>query len=79
MTTLFVRLLEEGTEVFRPTLAVPLGHEMFRLLPTLDYDPELEIWEFMPGSIVVGVTQKLGDHSVLVATRPKADSPSEPI
>jgi hypothetical protein len=48
----FVRLLDEGTEVVRPTSALPLGDGSFQLLPTSDYDPETETWEFLPGSKV---------------------------
>ena len=47
-----VRLLDEGTEVFRPTRALDLGEDRFQILATADYDPELETWEFVPGSIV---------------------------
>lgn len=47
-----VRLLDEGTEVFRPTRAVDLGEGRFKIQATDDYDPELETWEFVPGSIV---------------------------
>jgi hypothetical protein len=47
-----VRLLNEGTEVSRPTRALDLGDGMFRLLPIPDYDPGHEEWEFAPGSVV---------------------------
>jgi hypothetical protein len=50
--TVFVRLLDEGADVVRPTSALPLGDDSFELLPTSDYDPETETWEFLPGSIV---------------------------
>jgi len=49
---LFVRLMDEGTDVSRPTEAFDLGDGRFRILPTVNYDPEDEIWEFPPGSIV---------------------------
>lgn len=47
-----VRLLDEGTDCSRPTKAVNVGKGLFRLLPTKNYDPEDERWEFLPGSIV---------------------------
>jgi hypothetical protein len=50
--TVFVRLLDEGTDVVKPTSALPLGDGSFQLLPTSDYDPETETWEFLPGSKV---------------------------
>ena len=48
----FVRLLDEGTDVSRPTEALDLGGGLFELLPTPDCDSEVETWEFSPGSIV---------------------------
>lgn len=47
-----VRLLDEGTEVFRPTQALDLGAGRFQIQATADYDSDLETWEFVPGSIV---------------------------
>ena len=47
-----VRLLNEGTTVSRPTQALDMGDGIFELLPTPDYDPEDEEWEFPPGSLV---------------------------
>jgi len=41
----YVRLLNEGTAVFRPTEALELGGGLFKLVATSDYDPEDEQWE----------------------------------
>lgn len=49
---IYVSLLEEGTPTARPTQAIPLSNGLFKILPTSNYDPEDEIWEFLPGSIV---------------------------
>jgi hypothetical protein len=49
---IYVRLLGEGTEVFRPTKGVDLGGGVFIVLPTADYDSIDETWEFPPGSRV---------------------------
>jgi hypothetical protein len=49
---LHVRLLNEGTEVSRPTRALDLGGGLFTLLATADYDPDDEEWEFAPGATV---------------------------
>jgi hypothetical protein len=49
---LHVRLLTEGTEVFRPTRALKLGGGLFKLVASPDYDPDLEIWEHLPGATV---------------------------
>ena len=48
----YVRLLDEGTDVSRPTDALDLGNGQFELLPTPNYDAEIETWEFPPGSRV---------------------------
>lgn len=49
---IYVTLLEEGTDTIRGTQAIDLGNGTYQLLPTDHYDPEDEIWEFLPGSIV---------------------------
>jgi hypothetical protein len=51
-TSVFVRLRGEGTRVYRPVKAAPVGPDLVRLLEPTDYDPEDEDWEFKPGSVV---------------------------
>jgi hypothetical protein len=67
--TVYVRLLEEGTSVWRPTEAVQLANGLYELLPTPDYDPEDEKWEFPPGSIVRVEKRQgsVGEHLLAVA------------
>ena len=67
MKTIYIRLLDEGTEVLRPTEAEELADGVFKLLPTPDYDPDDEHWEFVPGSVVQSVSRKLDGQDVLVA------------
>lgn len=50
--TVYVQLLDEGTPTVRPTQAIDMGGGLYKLLPTPNYDPEDEKWEFLPGSIV---------------------------
>lgn len=50
-TTIYVGLLDEGTDVWRPVKAEPLGNDLYRI------DPETEIpgdeqWQFGPGDTV---------------------------
>jgi hypothetical protein len=45
----YVRLLDEGTEVSRPVNAELVGPGLFRLLGPV---PNGEVWEFQPGEIV---------------------------
>ena len=52
METVFVRLLDEGTDVMRPVQAERIRPGIFRLFKPTDYDPEYETWEFVPGSLV---------------------------
>lgn len=48
----FVRLLDEGVEVSRPTEAEVLPKGLYRILANASYRPEEERWEFPPGAIV---------------------------
>lgn len=73
MRTIYIRLLEEGTEVWRPTEAEELRDGLFKLLPTPNYDPEDEHWEFGPGSVVRGVSRKVEGDAVLVAVKVNYD------
>ena len=67
---IYVKLIGEGTLVFRPTIGEPIGEGQFRLLPTEDYDPEDETWEFLPGSVVRGEKRRLDGDDVIVAVSP---------
>ena len=64
---IYVRLLEEGTDVFRPTRAVSLGDDHFKILPTEHYDPEDELWEFPPGSVVRAESKEFAGRNVILA------------
>ena len=64
----YVTLLEEGTDTIRSTMAEDMGNNTYKLLPTPNYDPENEVWEFLPGSIVrCEVTNKYRDKNLLLA------------
>jgi len=52
IVTIYIRLLDEGTEVSRPAQAEQIEDGIFRLLASPDYDAEDERWEFVPGTIV---------------------------
>jgi len=66
-STIYVHLLNEGTAVVRPTQGAPLGSDVYRILPTPDYDPGDEQWQFPPGSIVRCVREKRDGDEILVA------------
>jgi len=65
-----VRLLDEGTDVARPTRALDLGNSLYKLLSTPDYDVEVETWEFPPGSIVRAERRKDDSGDYLLAVAP---------
>ncbi len=65
---IFVPLLDEGVPTVRGTMAIPLGKDLYRVLPTPNYDPEDEIWEFLPDSIVRCVWMKGEGERYLQAT-----------
>jgi hypothetical protein len=51
---IYVKLLDEGPPTSRPTQALDLGNGLFELLPATGNAPDVEHWEFRPGSIVRG-------------------------
>lgn len=63
----YVRLLDEGVEVSRPTQAQLIERDEYRLLPSPNYDPEVETWEFPPGSIVRCQLVTRGEKQILLA------------
>lgn len=65
----YVRLLNEGTEVSRPTRALDLGNGLFRILATPDYSPDDETWEFPPGSIVKCERRRDSSGEYLIAVK----------
>jgi hypothetical protein len=67
---IFVRLLDEGTDVSRPTDALDLGNGLFKILPIPNYDPEEEIWEFPPGSVVRSERRQSEAGEYLLAVKP---------
>ncbi|KAA8476152.1 hypothetical protein BDE36_2612 [Arcticibacter tournemirensis] len=48
---IYVKLLEEGTTVFRPVPAVKVMGNVYRIESEDSYNPENETWEFLPGSL----------------------------
>ena len=53
----YVRLLDEGTDVWRPVNAAALPDGSFELLPP-DFDSEAELWEFPPAAKVRCMTKE---------------------
>jgi hypothetical protein len=66
--TIYVELLDEGVDVWRPVAAEPLGEDRYRLVAPADYDPETKKWAFLPGTVVRRKARRLSDGLVFVAT-----------
>ncbi len=69
--TVYVRLLEEGVDVWRPVSAHSLGGDVFELSSAPV--PDDEVWEFAPGSRVIVQTRQSTQ-----ATYPVAVGMAEP-
>ncbi len=39
-------------DAYRPVQAEVIGKDLYKILPTRDYDPANAEWEFVPGTIV---------------------------
>ena len=64
---IFIPLLNEGTDVLRPTQGLMFGPNEVQVLATPDYDPTVEEWQFPPGSKVRCVPETRGGRELLVA------------
>lgn len=65
--TVFVRLLGEGTPVFRPVLAHHITGSVYQLEKPEDYDDGDEQWEFSPESSVTCESRMLQGQPALIA------------
>ena len=66
---IYVKLLNEGTEVYRPVTAEKISESVYKMHGFELYDEEDETWEFKPGSLVSVVEKILEDTVVLVAVQ----------
>ena len=64
---LYVALLNEGTNVLRPTTGLFVAPDVIRVEANGDYDPEVEEWEFPPGSEVQCIAEFRDGKQILVA------------
>ena len=62
----YVKLVGEGTVVYRPASATAESADAWRLTAPDDYEPEDERWEFPPGSLVRVEPRTLEGTEVLV-------------
>ncbi|MBX9770728.1 MAG: hypothetical protein K2X29_05125 [Candidatus Obscuribacterales bacterium] len=70
-TTVYVQLLNEGTDVWRPVPARRIDEHIYILAGADIYNPDNEEWEFPPGTCVRVEQRQLKDgiqsHTELVA------------
>jgi hypothetical protein len=65
---IYVRLLDESVEVWRPVRAMRLRDGVYRIL-NQPYDASIESWEFKPGDEVYCEETEAVDGRRLAATR----------
>jgi hypothetical protein len=64
--TIYVKLLDEGVDAWRPVAAEQTGETEYTILGAAP-DPELERWEFRPGDRVQCASVERFEGRVLVA------------
>jgi hypothetical protein len=69
ISTIYVKLLEEGTDVYRPVEVEKINENTFRIKDQNDYD---EVWEFSPGAIVEVEEKELTGEKCMIAVREKS-------
>ena len=67
--TVYVPLLYEGTDVWRPAPARKVSDSVYEILRPPQYDPDDEKWEFPPGSVVQCAPRRTSDGELLTAVR----------
>ena len=65
--TVYIELLDEGTDVWRPAKALLMNKNIYKILPPVDYDPDDEKWKFKPGSLVECEWKNKNGKKVLIA------------
>ncbi len=66
---IYIKMLNEGTMVYRPVPAYNIEDRIYKVLGFDIYDPEDEVWEFPPGTLVLVEEQKDDGDTVLVAIK----------
>jgi hypothetical protein len=66
--TIYVRLIDELVDVWRPVEADPVDGGVYRICEQ-PYDREIERWEFTPDELVLCERISLSAGTVLAATK----------
>lgn len=76
--TIYVPLLNEGVEVWRPVEARRLSADTYLILDQ-EYDRDLETWAFEPGIVVKAQARKQNGREIVIATEvARATMPAAP-
>lgn len=66
---IFIKLLNEGVDVWRPVPGYRVDADTYIVLRADNYDPDVETWEFPPGSVVVCENQLSAEGNIFAAVR----------
>jgi hypothetical protein len=72
--TIYVALLDEGIEVWRPVAARRVSDDTY-LIADQDYDRDAETWEFEPGTVVRCRKEQRDGRQILIATKMARTAP----
>ena len=75
-STIYVALLDEGLDVWRPVAARRIAADANPILDQ-DYDREVEAWQFEPGTVVGCRRERRDGREILVATEVAAARAAE--
>ena len=62
--TIYIELLDEGTDCWRPVAAERLSDDAYRIVDAM---PEDETWRFQPGEVVRCKPREFSDGAALTA------------
>jgi hypothetical protein len=65
-SVIYIALMDEGVDVWRPVNAENTGNGIFRILEQ-PYDREIELWQFEPGDLVYCELVESSDGPILTA------------
>jgi hypothetical protein len=72
MTIIYVYLVDEGTDVWRPVDAIHIKDSIYRIDPESTIS-ETETWQFLPGDIIRCEEKRLSRGVCLVAIEKAVD------
>lgn len=67
--TIYTRLLNEGTDVYRPVPSLIIEDNVHKITGDHIFDPDDEEWEYPPGTIVFVEKKEIGGEELLVAVK----------